>query len=298
MDYSMIAAPVIGAVIGYATNYIAVKMLFRPMNPIKLCGKTLPFTPGIIPKGKPRIAKAIGTVVSNNLLSEEMLKRNLLSDSMKEKIAQSVPATLTSFDNNEQSIKDCLSRSIPAESIEQYENKAADYITTRIDERLTEQPIGDLIADQVIKAAKEHLSTSFLGKMIGDSVLNPLGDKIGVQINEYLQEHAKEMLHPFIVDECDKLLDTKVTTVTEQLKEREELLSQTVLKLYEWIIEKKLTSMVQELNIAQMIEDQINQMDMKELEDLILSIMKKELNALVNLGALIGFILGLFNLLF
>ena len=38
-------------------------------------------------------------------------------------------------------------------------------------------------------------------------------------------------------------------------------------------------------------------MDVLELEKLLLDIMKKELNALVNLGAIIGFILGLFNLL-
>ena len=39
-------------------------------------------------------------------------------------------------------------------------------------------------------------------------------------------------------------------------------------------------------------------MDVLELEKLILTIMKKELNALVNLGAIIGFLLGLLNLLF
>lgn len=32
----ILAGPVIGAVIGYCTNYIAVKMLFKPLNPVKL----------------------------------------------------------------------------------------------------------------------------------------------------------------------------------------------------------------------------------------------------------------------
>ena len=56
----ILAGPVIGGVIGYFTNYIAVKMLFRPLKPVKIGGRTLPFTPGIIPKGKPRLAKALG----------------------------------------------------------------------------------------------------------------------------------------------------------------------------------------------------------------------------------------------
>ena len=41
------------------------------------------------------------------------------------------------------------------------------------------------------------------------------------------------------------------------------------------------------------MEQKINDMDVKELEKLVLSVMKKELNAIVWLGALIGFILGI-----
>ena len=47
----LLAGPLIGAVIGYCTNYIAVKMLFRPLYPVKIGNWTLPFTPGIIPRG-------------------------------------------------------------------------------------------------------------------------------------------------------------------------------------------------------------------------------------------------------
>ena len=37
-------------------------------------------------------------------------------------------------------------------------------------------------------------------------------------------------------------------------------------------------------------------MDVLELENLLLGIMKKELNAVVSLGAVIGFVLGLLNI--
>ena len=67
----ILAGPVIGAVIGYFTNYIAVKMLFRPLKPVKIGGRTLPFTPGIIPKGKPRLAKALGKAEGENSLPEK-----------------------------------------------------------------------------------------------------------------------------------------------------------------------------------------------------------------------------------
>ena len=51
-----IAAPLIGALIGYCTNYIAVKMLFRPRHEKYFFGHKVPLTPGAIPKGKTRLA--------------------------------------------------------------------------------------------------------------------------------------------------------------------------------------------------------------------------------------------------
>ncbi|MDD7306868.1 MAG: DUF445 family protein [Eubacteriales bacterium] len=49
--------------------------------------------------------------------------------------------------------------------------------------------------------------------------------------------------------------------------------------------------------MAAVVEDKINQMDVREFEQLVLSVMKKELQAVVNLGALIGFVIGLINLI-
>ena len=41
--------PLVGAVIGYFTNLIAVKMLFYPRKPVYLFGHQLPLTPGTEP---------------------------------------------------------------------------------------------------------------------------------------------------------------------------------------------------------------------------------------------------------
>lgn len=60
MDASYIIAPLLGGVIGYITNDIAIRMLFRPHTAKYLFGIHIPFTPGIIPKEKGRIAEAIG----------------------------------------------------------------------------------------------------------------------------------------------------------------------------------------------------------------------------------------------
>ena len=73
--WKLITTPLIGAVIGYATNRVAVKMLFRPRKEICVFGRRLPFTPGVIPRGKARLARAIGRAVEEQLLTAEVLRK-------------------------------------------------------------------------------------------------------------------------------------------------------------------------------------------------------------------------------
>ena len=72
---SYILAPLVGGVIGYITNDIAIRMLFRPHTAKHIMGWRVPFTPGIIPKEKGRIAEAVGTAISDNLMSQEVLEK-------------------------------------------------------------------------------------------------------------------------------------------------------------------------------------------------------------------------------
>lgn len=82
IEASYIIAPLLGGVIGYITNDIAIRMLFRPHKAKYIMGVHIPFTPGIIPKEKGRIADAIGGVISENLMNKDVLERYLLSDDM------------------------------------------------------------------------------------------------------------------------------------------------------------------------------------------------------------------------
>ncbi len=75
---------IVGSVIGGITNYIAIKMLFRPYNAIYLGTWRLPFTPGLIPKRRDELAKQLGKTVVNYLLTPEMFRKKLFTDSNKQ----------------------------------------------------------------------------------------------------------------------------------------------------------------------------------------------------------------------
>jgi uncharacterized membrane protein YheB (UPF0754 family) len=72
-----IIPPAAGAVIGYVTNAIAIKMLFRPLKEIRVFGIRLPFTPGILPRQRRRLAQSIGAMVERELLTAEVLRNRL-----------------------------------------------------------------------------------------------------------------------------------------------------------------------------------------------------------------------------
>ncbi len=67
--------PIAGGIIGYFTNDLAIKMLFRPYRPIFLLGQQLPFTPGLIPSNQNRLAKRIADTIMGSLLTPEELQR-------------------------------------------------------------------------------------------------------------------------------------------------------------------------------------------------------------------------------
>ncbi len=76
--------PVLGAFIGYLTNKVAIRMLFRPLKPWRICGIRVPMTPGVIPSKRHELAVNIGEMVGQHLLTSkdigEALSREQFQD--------------------------------------------------------------------------------------------------------------------------------------------------------------------------------------------------------------------------
>ena len=72
---SIVVPPLAGTVIGYFTNDIAIKMLFRPYKAIYIGKFRLPFTPGLIPRNQKRLAKKVSDTIMGSLLTPEELQK-------------------------------------------------------------------------------------------------------------------------------------------------------------------------------------------------------------------------------
>ncbi len=69
--------PLLGAIIGYVTNALAIRMLFRPLAEKRVFGIRIPLTPGVIPRRRVQLAHSIARMVSTRLLTEEVLLERL-----------------------------------------------------------------------------------------------------------------------------------------------------------------------------------------------------------------------------
>jgi uncharacterized membrane protein YheB (UPF0754 family) len=70
-----VSPPIVGAIIGYFTNDIAIKMLFRPYRTLYIGGRRVPFTPGLIPRNQERLANRVSDTIMGSLLTPEELQK-------------------------------------------------------------------------------------------------------------------------------------------------------------------------------------------------------------------------------
>ena len=85
---TILAPPVLGAFIGYLTNYVAIRMLFRPLRPWRLLGLQLPMTPGVIPKKRHQLAGNIGKMVGGHLLTSEDVRKALTEEGFQRELEE------------------------------------------------------------------------------------------------------------------------------------------------------------------------------------------------------------------
>lgn len=323
METSYIIAPLLGGVIGYITNDIAIRMLFRPHTAKYVFGIHIPFTPGIIPKEKGRIAEAIGGVISENLMNKEVLEKYLLSEDMIGKVRSAVEEFITTQQKNQETMACFIGHYLSKEEIATIAQNINQSITKQTYEKLADSAVGEKVAhiaiDHVaqkltIDGAQELLSGiggalgglggmaaglfggNIVAKFLG-MLREPAENFLAKNINTMLRDNGEEIVSNMIGGEVDSFLNKPVC---KSLEGHEEQLAQavnTVESIYRSIITEHLPKILDSIDISKIVRERINEMDVNETEKLIFQVMSKELKTIVWLGALLGLVMGSINIL-
>ena len=323
MEASYIIAPLLGGVIGYITNDIAIRMLFRPHTAKYVFGIHIPFTPGIIPKEKGRIAEAVGGVISENLMNKDVLEKYLLSEDMIGKVRSAVEEFIATQQSNSETVVQFLGHYLSKEEIDTIAQNINHSITKQTYEKLADSTVGEKVAhiaiDHVaqkltINGAQELLSgiggaLGGLGGMaaglFGGNIVarflgmlrEPAEHFLAKNINTMLQDNGEEIVSNMIGGEVDNFLNKPVSKLLEGHEEQLAQAVNTIESIYRSIITEHLPKILQSIDISKIVRERINEMDVNETEKLIFQVMDKELKAIVWLGALLGLVMGSINLI-
>lgn len=175
----------ISGLIGYITNVLAIKSLFRPMHPVKIGPFVLQ---GLIPKRRQDIAKSIGEMVAKELLSQDDLVSQIISDEDEERFKEILLEKIETIvlgkiaflplgwqDKLLETIKEKMNRESP-KLFQEVKDLAENHIRHKVDiARLIEEKLNGLNLEKLEEltleiAAKELRAIEWVGLFMGAGI--------------------------------------------------------------------------------------------------------------------------------
>ena len=304
--------PAAGAVIGFVTNVVAIRMLFRPLKEIRVFGVRLPFTPGILPKGRHKLALSIGEMVERELLTPEILRARLLRDDTGENIRNAVSIfTANVIGKNPRELFDgshddlSLKISAAAEKLYPFFVSAFLEFIRRNETRRELESKGRIL-----------LRNIFLKLNVFQRLFLSAG-----QYDQNLEEKMPEIIDDFINGAEETLKEARIKkTLTgtvssmfggffdgeiKNLKMLLEISEEEKKRLDDFLFEKLMTeadnqieNILASLDIKTIVSDRIDSLDMLRVERIIMDIMADQFKWIDIFGGILGFFIGLFQSVF
>lgn len=299
---SLIVGPVVGAVIGGFTNKVAIRMLFRPYNPLYIGKVKLPLTPGIIPKRKDDLAKGIAAMVSSKLLNNEVLEANLLSPEMVAKVESAIDGVMGRLLSSQQSLQQFFSQYVPSSQLHESVTSVKEDITNTLYIKLSNPEVGEKVAAMAMEHLENSESKSFLGQIGTFAAVaifrNSLERKLASLINGMLKDNGRQMIAGLVEQECERFLAKPISQLCQGKEHLLQQIKDALLNAYRLLVTNNLSQIMDALDIQEMVRVRIVEMDMAEMEEMIIQTVDKELRMLVLLGALLGFVMGIITCFF
>lgn len=161
-----LAPPLLGAFIGYMTNYVAIRMLFRPLKPWYIFGLRVPMTPGVIPLKRKELAENIGEMVGGHLLTSNDVSQALSEEGFRHELRELIDGRISVI--LDQSLGPVSS--IVPERFRSYFKVGVKILRWRTLKHLHSHIRSDAFAEQITPAICEHLQT-FLSQPL-DAILS------------------------------------------------------------------------------------------------------------------------------
>ncbi|MBM7562295.1 DUF445 domain-containing protein [Fusibacter tunisiensis] len=143
---------IVGALIGWMTNVIAIKLLFRPVKPVHIMGNFLVIQ-GMIPKRKTEIAKTIGDVVAEELLSIEQIVDDFVEDLDKRRVVSIIKDKVVALaDAKMPAMVPSMFKGMILQNIEKIIDENGDQLVVEMAEKLSHEAVKSIDISQMVES--------------------------------------------------------------------------------------------------------------------------------------------------
>jgi uncharacterized membrane protein YheB (UPF0754 family) len=276
--------PLAGAVIGYITNAVAIKMLFRPLKEIRFFGIRLPFTPGILPRQRHKLAENIGAIVERQLLTPEILVDRLRHEDVRETMKSVIALYTEQFFNQ------------PAGAPALFMNLAE-----REYPRISEAVIASLKRPEIRRRLEIQGRVFLNNAILRLNVFQRFFLTAG-QFENTLHDRMPEIIDDLIGQLGDILRDAETqgritsflsTTLFAMNSRKKDAFDTCVRDKFLSFAEEQSAAMLRTLNIKALVSGRIDSLDMAQVEHIILDVMANQLWWINVFGAILGALIGL-----
>ncbi|MER2192787.1 MAG: DUF445 family protein [Solibacillus sp.] len=169
----------VGAIVGAATNYMAIKMLFRPYKPIYFMKWRLPLTPGLIPKRRDVLAVQLGKTVSDYLLTPATVKKKFLSPEVRMSVLTFAQDKVQKeIFTDDKTIKEWLTLA------------GFEHLPRTVEGKI------DVVIYNQFEQVKNTLSTKKIRELLPDDLIPVLDQKVEEAVTQILQKGEDFFLSP------------------------------------------------------------------------------------------------------
>ena len=198
----------------------------------------------------------------------------------------------------DENIKDTGSVMIGGEEkYDRLEKSFTELLSFKITDAIKRMDIPGTIKSEGKAMLHEHAaSSSLLALVMSDKLIDRIMTAVSEKMEEFIDTRGPEMVSEITTSRIHDLGERTPLHVLEQAGYDADFVREKITSAYRESVVNAVNSALRRIDVAKVVEDKINSMAVEELEKGVLTVMKTELNMIVNLGALIGLVIGSLNI--
>ncbi len=234
-----VTPPLVGALIGYLTNKVAIRMLFRPLKAWYVFGKRVPMTPGVIPSRRDHLADNMGEVVGDHLLTSTEIGNALQEQKFQQHLLNVIADR----------VGDILHRDLPT-------------LPELIPDKFTiYRDLGVLTLKQQLREnVQKFIKTDEFKEVVESSVAGKLDQFLDLEVREILDGKQREATYSFVEsaisrmfsssamsDWLDEFVQQQVYGALQQDKSLQQILPESLMEFIEQSIREQTPNFLKKL---------------------------------------------------